>query len=81
LPILEYALELTEQVEPLVKKLRENGIHDWHADAANAVLSDADRAQLAEADAAVHRAIMVDDFDPKELRPTRAAAARVEAAK
>ena len=81
LPILERALEMTEQVEPLVKKLRDNRIHDWHAEEANAVLSDADRTLLAEAEQAVHRAIMVDDFDPKELRPTRVSTHRAEAAK
>ncbi|HEY4163002.1 MAG TPA: acyl-CoA dehydrogenase [Dongiaceae bacterium] len=80
LALLEHALALTEQVEPLVKKLRDNRIHDWHAPEADSVLSTADREQLAEAEAAVHRASMVDDFDPQELRPQRDPA-RMEAAK
>jgi acyl-CoA dehydrogenase len=80
LPFLEQALTLTEQVEPLIKKLHDARIHDWRSSEADAILSAADRAQLAEAEAAVHRAAMVDDFDPRELQPQREPA-RMEAAK
>jgi acyl-CoA dehydrogenase len=80
LPILEHALEMTEQIEPLLKKLHDNRVRDWRDEAANSVLSDADRALLAEADEAIHRAIMVDDFDPKELGRSRNIG-RAEAAK
>jgi acyl-CoA dehydrogenase len=71
LPLLEQALALSEQAEPLVKKLRENRIHDWRSPEAAAILSAADRRQLQEAEEAVHRACMVDDFEPDELRPHR----------
>jgi acyl-CoA dehydrogenase len=80
LPFLEEALTLTEQVEPLLKKLHDGRIHDWHSPEADSVLTAADREQLAAAEAAVHRAAMVDDFDPGELRPRRETA-RMEAAK
>jgi acyl-CoA dehydrogenase len=80
LPFLEEALTLTEQVEPLLKKLHDGRIHDWHSPEADSVLTAADREQLAAAEVAVHRAAMVDDFDPGELRPRRETA-RMEAAK
>jgi acyl-CoA dehydrogenase len=80
LPILEQALALTEQAEPLIKKLRDSRIHDWRSPEADAVLSDADRKQLDEAEEAVHRASMVDDFAPEELRPHREPA-QMQAAK
>jgi acyl-CoA dehydrogenase len=65
LPLLEEALALTEQVEPLLKKLHDLNIRDWRSVDAQAALSAAELSALEAADRAVHRASMVDDFDPR----------------
>jgi acyl-CoA dehydrogenase len=71
LPLLEEALALTEQVEPLLKKLHDLGIPDWRSAEARSALSAADLAALEAAEHAVHRASMVDDFDPRDFPASR----------
>jgi hypothetical protein len=67
LPLLEEALALTEQVEPLVKKMHDLKIRDWRSADAQAFLSAADLGALEAAEQAVHRACMVDDFDAHQF--------------
>ena len=77
--MLEVALEKVVAAEEAEKKLerairagtvrRFHGL-DWIGDAVKAgVLTDAEGAQLREAEALVARAIAVDDFDPAEVKP------------
>jgi acyl-CoA dehydrogenase len=79
LPLLEEALALTEQVEPLLKKLHDLKIRDWRSVDAQAALSAADLSALEAAERAVHRASMVDDFDPRGF-PAAADTSRLQAA-
>jgi acyl-CoA dehydrogenase len=67
LPLLEEALALAEQAEPLLRKLHDLKISDWRAAEAQTALSAADVAVLEAAEQAVRRACMVDDFDPREF--------------
>jgi acyl-CoA dehydrogenase len=67
LPLLEEAFALAEQAEPLLKTLHDLKTSDRRAAAAQSALSAADIAVLEAAERAVHRASMVDDFDPRKF--------------
>jgi acyl-CoA dehydrogenase len=69
--LLEQAVNLTHQVEPLRQKLRHEKLKDYQKALDRNVITEADLAELQKADAAVHRAIMVDDFAPEDLKPRR----------
>ena len=64
--LLNHAYDLVTGTEPLRAKLRETGLSVDDALAAG-ILSDADRATLAEVEAAVDEVITVDAFAPEEL--------------
>lgn len=69
--LLELAFHLTHEVEPLRQKLRHEKINDYQTALDRKLITEGDLSDLKEADAAVHRAIMVDDFAAEELRPQR----------
>ena len=69
--LLELAFHLTHEVEPLRQKLRHEKIKDYQTALDRKLITEGDLSDLKEADAAVHRAIMVDDFAAEELRPQR----------
>ena len=69
--LVECAFALTHQAEPIRRRLRDAKIHTWRDAVAKGSLNEAEIATLKAADDAVHRAIMVDDFAPAELKPGR----------
>jgi acyl-CoA dehydrogenase len=70
--VLERALHLVHEAEPVVQRLRRNNIRDWRA-APDNMLTAGEASQLRELDDAIHAAIRVDDFAPEELaRSSRA---------
>jgi len=69
--LVERAFHLVAQVEPVRHRLRQAKIRDWRAPQAKGMLTTAEIAALEAAEAAVHQAIMVDDFSPEELKPRR----------
>ncbi|MGH7000024.1 MAG: acyl-CoA dehydrogenase domain-containing protein, partial [Stellaceae bacterium] len=70
--LVERAFRLVHDAEPIRRRLRKSKIRDWRAPQAKGMLTAAEIAALEAAEAAVHRAIMVDDFSPEELKPRRA---------
>jgi acyl-CoA dehydrogenase len=69
--LLELAFHLTHEVEPLRQKLRHEKIKEYHVALEHKLITESDLQDLREADSAVHRAIMVDDFAPEDLKPRR----------
>jgi acyl-CoA dehydrogenase len=69
--LLELAFHLTHEAEPLRQKLRHEKVTDYQIALDHGLITEGDLHDLQEADAAVHRAIMVDDFAPEELKPQR----------
>jgi acyl-CoA dehydrogenase len=68
---LERAFELTIEAAPLHAKLKSAGVRDWRAARDNGLISDAEAHALHNADAAVARAIEVDDFPADAFARTR----------
>jgi acyl-CoA dehydrogenase len=69
--LVERAFHLVHAAEPVRHRLRQAKIRDWHVAQAKGMLTAAEIAALEAAEAAVHQAIMVDDFSPEELKPRR----------
>lgn len=68
--LVERAFRLVDASEPIRQRLRQAKIGDWNT-ASGGLLTPAEVDALRTAQAAVHRAIMVDDFAPEELAPGR----------
>lgn len=60
--VVERAFMLATETDPLRRKLRDADVNDLDAAAAQGLITAAERGQIAEADAAVAKAIAVDDF-------------------
>jgi acyl-CoA dehydrogenase len=75
---LERAFDLVTETEPIRKKVRAAGLGDWQTGRKKKAI-DADEAKrMEQADAAVGKAIDVDDFAAEEIGPRKSAAARPE---
>lgn len=77
---LTHTFDLVAEVQPIHDRLRKAGQRDWRKAQAKGLVSDAEAAQLEQAEAAVEDAIAVDDFAPDELVTHRARPALAEAA-
>jgi acyl-CoA dehydrogenase len=75
---LERAFKLVVETEPIRKKIRNGGFDDWHAARRKKVIDAAEAKRMEETDAAVRKAIEVDDFAAGEFGFRTA---KVEAAK
>jgi acyl-CoA dehydrogenase len=69
--LVERAFQMVEETEPLRARLHKAKLRDRQAAQAKGLLSAAEAAALQAAEDAVHRAVMVDDFAPAELKPGR----------
>ena len=67
--LLDNAFRLVQEVEPIRHRLREAKIKDWRAPQAANFLKASEQTSLQAAEAAVHKAIMVDDFAASDLKP------------
>jgi acyl-CoA dehydrogenase len=75
---LERAFELVVRTDPILRKLRDDGIADWRSAQASGRIAAADAELLGAMEAAVTGVIAVDDFAAQAI--SRAAADRTEAA-
>ncbi|MEX0591335.1 MAG: acyl-CoA dehydrogenase, partial [Xanthobacteraceae bacterium] len=66
---LERAFKLVHDTEPIRKKVRAAGLHDWREARKQKAIDAADAKRMEETDAAVQKVIEVDDFAPEELGP------------